>query len=51
MDLSVYSYGEIMFYGGIILVTVSAMAIIIGTIFFSVKRRNLKRQLTDKYGF
>lgn len=51
MDLSVYSYGEIMFYGGIILMVVSIIAIITGIIGFSVKRKHVKKQLTDKYGF
>lgn len=51
MDLSAFSYGEIMFYGGIILMGVSIIAIIAGIIGFSVKTRMIKKQLTDKYGF
>ncbi len=51
MDLSAFSYGQIVFFAGIALTCVSVLALIIGTIAFSIKRKALKKQLTDKYGF
>lgn len=51
MDVGMFSYGQIVFYSGIALICISAVALIIGSIVFSVKRKGLKKQLTDKYGF
>ena len=51
MDLASMSYGQIVYYSGIILIGVSVLALIIGLIGFSIKRKVLKAQLTDKYGF
>ena len=51
MDISAFSYGEIIYYSGIALICISIVAIIAGVIGFSIKRKALKKQLTDKYGF
>ncbi len=51
MDLSAFSYGQIMFYGGIGLIAFSAIALIVGLVIFTAKRKKLKQQLMDKYGF
>lgn len=51
MDLSALTYGQIVFYAGIILVAVGVIAISIGLIIFAGKRKRLKKQLVDKYGF
>ncbi len=45
------SYGEMLFYGGLTLSGVSLLLLIIFSIFFGVKRKSLKKQLYDKYGF
>lgn len=51
MDLGAFSYGQIIFYAGIVLISVSVLALIIGNTAFSIKRKAIKKQLTDKYGF
>lgn len=51
MDLNGMSYGQIVYYSGIILIGLSIVALIIGVIAFAIKRKTLKAQLTDKYGF
>ncbi len=51
MDLSALSYGQIVFYSGAALITAGVVAIVIGLIVFSGKRKALKKQLMDKYGF
>ena len=51
MDLNGMSDGQIVYYSGIILIGLSIVALIIGVIAFAIKRKSLKAQLTDKYGF
>ncbi len=51
MVFGLLTYGQIVFYTGIIIVSVSFIALITGTIGFFIKKQNLKKQLTDKYGF
>ena len=51
MDLSGVSYGQLIYYAGVILAVISGFALIIGIMVFSIKRKALKKQLTDKYGF
>ena len=45
------SYGQIFLYGGIGLIALSAIGLIAGVFIFASKRRTLKQQLMDKYGF
>ena len=51
MDLSSFSYGQILFYSGLSLTLASILGLIFGIIVFFIKRRRLKEVLTDKYGF
>ena len=45
------SYGQIVLYTGVTLITIAIAAIVIGAVAFSAKRKSLKKQLMDKYGF
>lgn len=45
------TYGNIVFFGGIALMSVAILLLIIGTIAFSTRRNSLKKKLIDKYGF
>lgn len=45
------TYGEWLFYGGLACVFAGAFFLIVGSIIYKVKRKNLKKQLMDEYGF
>ena len=49
--MSVLSYGQIIFYIGIGLAIAGIVAVILSNILFSAKRKKIKKELTDKYGF
>ena len=51
MGLSVLSYGQTVFYTGIVLVGLSVTLLLLGTVYFYLKRKKIKKQLMDKYGF
>lgn len=50
-NFAMMTYGQIVLCTGVVLVVVSIIFLIAGVFFFSIKRRKLKRQLMDKYGF
>ncbi len=45
------TYGEWLFYGGLICVISGVIFLIVGSIIYKVKRKRLKKQLMDEYGF
>lgn len=45
------SYGQIVLYTGIALSGLGITSFIVGMAVFSEKRKKLKKQLMDKYGF
>lgn len=45
------SYGEMLLYSGIILCAVSVIALIVGTVIFASRRRLLRKEMIDEYGF
>ncbi|MCR5235337.1 MAG: hypothetical protein K6E53_15750 [Lachnospiraceae bacterium] len=51
MELSTSSYGQIILATGIILLTFGIIMFVVGLVFFALKRRSVKKELTDKYGF
>lgn len=44
------TYGQIVFYTGIVLIGISVLAAIVGIIYFSIKTKSLRKQLIDIYG-
>lgn len=42
---------NIMFIGGLVLAGASLLALVAGTIVFSVKKKKLNSALTDRYGY
>ena len=51
MNLNNMTNGELLFYGGVILMVSAVIALIIGIAFFSIRRRIIKKQLMKKYDF
>lgn len=51
MNLNNMTNGELLFYGGVILMVAAVIALIIGIAFFSIRRRIIKKQLMKKYDF
>ena len=49
--MGILSYGQTVLYSGICLVIVGVLAVVICNILLSIKRRKIKKELTDKYGF
>ncbi len=49
--MNTMTYGQTVFYTGIALIGASSIAFIIGMACFAIKRKALKKQLMDKYGF
>lgn len=45
------SYGDLLFYGGILLTGISAVILIAGNLGFSAEKKKLSRKLFDRYGF
>ena len=51
MGLSAISYGQLTILAGGILLLIGSIILVAGNILFSVKRKRVKKELTDKYGF
>lgn len=51
MSIGTLSYGHMVLYTGIALAGLSVTAMIVGMAVFSSKRKRMKKQLIDKYGF
>ncbi len=51
MNLNDLTNGELFFYGGIALMAAAVIALIIGIVAFSIRRRIIKKQLMKKYDF
>lgn len=49
--MGILTFGQTIFCIGICLVAAGIMSVILGNILLSVKRRKIKKKLTDKYGF
>ena len=49
--MGVLSYGQTLFYSGICLAIVGILSACICNTLFSIRRRKIKKELTDKYGF
>lgn len=49
--MNMLSYGQLTLIAGGILIAVGVITLIAGTIVFSVKRKEIKTELIDKYGF
>lgn len=49
--ISSFSYGETLFIGGILLSASSIVTFIVGTLIFSYRRKKLKKEMLDEYGF
>lgn len=45
------TFGDMIFYGGIVLAAGALAALIIGNIVFASRKKKLKDRLMDKYGF
>lgn len=47
----IFTYGQMLMYGGIGLCVFSGGMLIAGTIVFTGKRKKLRKKLYDRYGF
>ena len=51
MGLNMLSYSQLTLIAGGILLVAGIITLIAGTIVFSIKRKKVKTELIDKYGF
>ena len=51
MSFSALSFGQLITYAGAGFIVIGVVGLIAGFIGFSLKRKALKKQLVDKYGF